>query len=324
SQRGLLCQFSESLNADLFSPAASPYLPKWKELLCPSGHCGALKVFMQHHQHKRKCTGLAVSQTGSSPSLASPPGQLQGCFGDDSGDIAAGMGSTPPSGKGRGVGGFQELGCMPWKVTKQKREALGGPGSETEDRPFSGTPPTSSQSPVIYHEKQHRELCALHALNNVFQDGAAFSRDTLQDIYQRLSPSTLVTPHKKNMLGNGNYDVNVIMAALQTRGFEAVWWDKRRDVSSIALQNVTGFILNVPSNLRWGPLRLPLKRQHWIGVREVGGVYYNLDSKLRCPHAIGDSDELRKFLRHQLRGKNCELLLVVPEEVEVHQTWRSE
>ncbi|XP_051530790.1 josephin-1-like isoform X2 [Myxocyprinus asiaticus] len=200
------------------------------------------------------------------------------------------MGSTPCSGKGRGVVGFQELGCMPWKVRKQKGEA--GRGSELEERPNAGTPPTSSQPPVIYHEKQHRELCALHALNNVFQDGAAFSRDALQDIYQRLSPSTLVTPHKKNMLGNGNYDVNVIMAALQTRGFEAVWWDKRRDVGSIALPNVTGFILNVPSNLRWGPLRLPLKRQHWIGVREVGGVYYNLDSKLRSPHAIGTADEL--------------------------------
>lgn len=47
-------------------------------------------------------------------------------------------------------------------------------------------------------------------------------------IFFRLSPSTMVTPHKKSMLGNGNYDVNVIMAALQTRGFEAVWWDKRR------------------------------------------------------------------------------------------------
>ena len=66
-----------------------------------------------------------------------------------------------------------------------------------------------------------------------------------------------------------------------------------RDVASIALTNVTGFILNVPSNLRWGPLRLPLKRQHWIGVREVGGVYYNLDSKLRSPHTIGNPDELR-------------------------------
>lgn len=38
----------------------------------------------------------------------------------------------------------------------------------------------------------------------------------------------MVTPHKKSMLGNGNYDVNVIMAALQTKGYEAVWWDKRR------------------------------------------------------------------------------------------------
>lgn len=214
---------------------------------------------------------------------------------------------------------------MPWKVSKQKGEAAGGGCAPESSEALNARvvrPP--QQPPAIYHEKQHRELCALHALNNVFQDGAAFSRETLQDIYQRLSPSTLVTPHKKSMLGNGNYDVNVIMAALQTRGYEAVWWDKRRDVSSIALLNVTGFILNVPSNLRWGPLRLPLKRQHWIGVKEVDGVYYNLDSKLRNPHPIGTADELRKFLRHQLRGKNCELLLVVPEEVEVHQTWRTD
>lgn len=236
------------------------------------------------------------------------------------------MGSVPYSGKGRGVGGLQELGCMPWKVSKQKgneQRTDSTPEREEGKGVDSGEPISSSPLPVIYHEKQRRELCALHALNNVFQDGAAFTRETLQEIYQRLSPSTLVTPHKKSMLGNGNYDVNVIMAALQTRGFEAVWWDKRRDVGSIALPNVTGFILNVPSNLRWGPLRLPLKRQHWIGVREVGGVYYNLDSKLRIPHTIGTADDLRKFLRQQLRGKNCELLLVVPEEVEVHQTWRS-
>ncbi|XP_038848209.1 josephin-1-like [Salvelinus namaycush] len=242
------------------------------------------------------------------------------------------MGSAPCSGKGRARGGLQDLGCMPWKLSKQKGvgvvarggmgRGVGGGRSGLGEHALST--PLATPPPPIYHEKQRRELCALHALNNVFQDGAAFSRDTLQDIYQRLSPGTLVTPHKKSMLGNGNYDVNVIMAALQTRGYEAVWWDKRRDVGSIALSNVTGFILNVPSNLRWGPLRLPLKRQHWIGVREVGGVYYNLDSKLRSPHTIGNPDELRKFLRYQLRGKNGELLLVVSEEVEVHQTWRSD
>ncbi|KAL0983992.1 hypothetical protein UPYG_G00135610 [Umbra pygmaea] len=244
------------------------------------------------------------------------------------------MGSAPCSGRGRGGGGLQDLGCMPWKLSKQKGVLVGGEvgggtggGGGDEKSDLEGHDLSNPQAPPptpIYHEKQRRELCALHALNNVFQDGAAFSKDTLQDIYQRLSPGTLVTPHKKSMLGNGNYDVNVIMAALQTRGFEAVWWDKRRDVSSIALSNVTGFILNVPSNLRWGLLRLPLKRQHWIGVRDVGRVYYNLDSKLRSPHPIGNADELRKFLRHQLRGKNCELLLVVTEDVEVHQTWRSD
>ncbi|CAL1604877.1 unnamed protein product [Knipowitschia caucasica] len=259
------------------------------------------------------------------------------------------MGSAPyPAGewKGKARGGLQELGCMPWKVSKQKGPGAGGEGMGAEERrsgdprdchrqdmssSCSSPPPAAaaaaaavpSQSPpVIYHEKQRRELCALHALNNVFQDGAAFSREALQDIYQRLSPSTLLTPHKKSMLGNGNYDVNVIMAALQTRGFEAVWWDKRRDVGSIELSNVTGFILNVPSNLRWGPFRLPLKRQHWIGVREVSGTYYNLDSKLRTPQSIGRPEELRKFFRQQLRGKNCELLLVVSDEVEARHTWR--
>lgn len=85
--------------------------------------------------------------------------------------------------------------------------------------------------------------------------------------------------HKKGTINHHHSEVPVICSS--------------RDVGSIELSNVTGFILNVPSNMRWGPFRLPLKRQHWIGVREVGGIYYNLDSKLRSPQPIGSSDELR-------------------------------
>lgn len=66
-----------------------------------------------------------------------------------------------------------------------------------------------------------------------------------------------------------------------------------RDVNAIALSNVMGFIMNLPSSLCWGPLKLPLKRQHWICVREVGGTYYNLDSKLKVPEWIGGESELR-------------------------------
>ncbi|KAG9483777.1 hypothetical protein GDO78_009609 [Eleutherodactylus coqui] len=126
------------------------------------------------------------------------------------------------------------MSCVPWKGDKAKSES-------------------ESQEPLpahIYHEKQRRELCALHALNNVFQDAGAFTREALQEIFQR-------------------------------------------DVGLISLTNVTGFIMNLPSSLSWGPLKLPLKRQHWICVREVSGTYFNLDSKLKRPVRIGNDDDLR-------------------------------
>lgn len=62
------------------------------------------------------------------------------------------------------------MSCVPWKGDKTKSES----------------PEPSQQPPQhIYHEKQRRELCALHALNNVFQDSNAFTRETLQEIFQR-------------------------------------------------------------------------------------------------------------------------------------------
>ncbi|NWY26313.1 JOS1 protein, partial [Pheucticus melanocephalus] len=167
------------------------------------------------------------------------------------------------------------MSCVPWKGDKTKSES----------------PEPSQQLPQhIYHEKQRRELCYIAGYGIEVQQTSARA---VSSSVCRLSPNTMVTPHKKSMLGNGNYDVNVIMAALQTKGYEAVWWDKRRDVNAIALSNVMGFIMNLPSSLCWGPLKLPLKRQHWICVREVGGTYYNLDSKLKVPEWIGGESELR-------------------------------
>ena len=37
----------------------------------------------------------------------------------------------------------------------------------------------------IYHERQYFELCALHALNNVFQDPNAFNKEQLDEICSR-------------------------------------------------------------------------------------------------------------------------------------------
>ncbi|TRZ07490.1 hypothetical protein HGM15179_019618, partial [Zosterops borbonicus] len=89
----------------------------------------------------------------------------------------------------------------------------------------------------------------------------------------------------------------------------------------LSLPHVLGFLLNVPSRVTLGGLALPLSRPHWIGVRELGGTFYNLDSKLSAPVAIGAEPELRQFLREALSRGPSELFLVVPREVEEAGTW---
>lgn len=59
------------------------------------------------------------------------------------------------------------------------------------------------------------------------------------------------------------------------------------------LSQILGFIINVPSNVSLGFMSLPLRRKHWIAVRQVNGTYYNLDSKLKAPACIGGEGELR-------------------------------
>lgn len=78
----------------------------------------------------------------------------------------------------------------------------------------------------IYHERQTRMLCAVHALNNVFQDPTAYSKADFDTICYNLSPDSYINPHK-NPLGLGNYDVNVLMTAVLMKGYETVWFDKR-------------------------------------------------------------------------------------------------
>lgn len=53
------------------------------------------------------------------------------------------------------------------------------------------------------------------------------------------------------------------------------------------LANICGFILNVPSDYKLGFVMLPLRRRHWITIRQIQGNFYNLDSKLDTPQLIG-------------------------------------
>lgn len=56
----------------------------------------------------------------------------------------------------------------------------------------------------------------------------------------------------------------------------------------LKLNKIFGFVMNIPSECRLGFLWLPLKRRHWISIKNINGIYYNLDSKLPKPSQIGN------------------------------------
>ena len=178
----------------------------------------------------------------------------------------------------------------------------------------------SSAVRPIYHERQSLELCLLHALNNLFQK-MVFTKSDLNSACNSLAPdSPWLNPHR-SWIGLGNYDVNVLSAALSTQDVVAKWWDRRIGIDALQLAAVVGFILNVPSQPKLGPFTIPIpKRGHWITVREIDGTWYNLDSKLKVPQLLGDEEGLRAFLT-VISDAGHQIFVIVPNDVEISQAW---
>lgn len=164
-------------------------------------------------------------------------------------------------------------------------------------------------SKALYHERQHLSLCALHSLNNLFQEHL-FTKVMLDELCERLTPKRWFNPHR-SIIGIGNYDVNVIMSALETHGFSMVWFDKRKSILEIDLSTAFGFIINCRSSLNIGPFSLPSPQNHWFCAKQIDKAYYNLDSKLSSPELIGSSEEFLQFLGDWTRKPEVSLFLVL-------------
>ncbi|XP_034689158.1 josephin-like protein [Vitis riparia] len=157
----------------------------------------------------------------------------------------------------------------------------------------------------IYHERQRLQYCLLHALNNLFQEKDIFTRAKLNAIAEKLSLddpnketwtplSVLFKPHH-NMI-TGNYDINVLTAALEGKGKSVIWHDRRNGASSIDLDGAEDTLMGIMLNIsvrRFGGI---WNGRHWFTLRKMGGVWYNLDSDLKSPQSFKDVEEVKKFL----------------------------
>jgi hypothetical protein len=79
----------------------------------------------------------------------------------------------------------------------------------------------------IYREKQgiFDNNCGLHALNNLV-GARVFEKKRLDDICKMLSPK-FINPHKH--IFGGDYDVNILMIALQEHKMECSFVDNRKE-----------------------------------------------------------------------------------------------
>lgn len=129
----------------------------------------------------------------------------------------------------------------------------------------------------IYHERQKALLCGQHALNNLAQV-PLFSVAQLSDIAQQLDrleasvmgPSEAMQP-SANVDEAGNFSIQVLKAALQ-------------DTLQVSLPHLSVVRNNKDVTDFQG--FLCHKSDHWFGIRQFGGRFWNLNSMLERPTTV--------------------------------------
>lgn len=154
------------------------------------------------------------------------------------------------------------------------------------------------------------------------QQKDAFTRTTLNAISERLSLDEssnetwtplpfLFKPHHNAL--TGNYDINVLIAALEEKGKSVVWHDRRNGASSIDLDAPEDVLMGIVINVLVTRFAGIWKGRHWITLRKIDGVWYNLDSDLAAPKAFCDTEKVREFLDFTI-AHGGEVLLVMNEK----------
>ncbi|XP_037425452.1 josephin-like protein [Triticum dicoccoides] len=195
-----------------------------------------------------------------------------------------------------------------------------GARSEAKPDEEGPAPAGSSSGSKVYHERQRMQFCLLHALNNLMQEKESFTRAELDGIAENLvltdpnkerwTPLSLIWKPHHNAL-TGNYDVNVLIAAVESRKKKVVWHDHRKGASSIDLdaEALVGLMVNVPVRR----LRGLWTGRHWVAIRSIDGIWFNLDSDLPSAKQFQCKEKLIAFLDSVL-SQGGELMIVLQDE----------
>lgn len=136
-------------------------------------------------------------------------------------------------------------------------------------------------SGLVYHEQQIGNLCGVHCLNNLLQ-APCYTSAHLQNIAERLDNMEEAADFP-NMQHGGNFNVQVLIAALQERAIELQWIGNPDMLhyldSPESAAGAAGYVINSGG--------------HWWALREVHGVWWDLNSNNHAPTRLGIEELFR-------------------------------
>jgi len=183
----------------------------------------------------------------------------------------------------------------------------------TESTAASETSPTSiASSPVLYHERQVGRLCGMHCVNNILQRRAYepfdFQRWEAQIEDQEAALTWWSFPHLFRCfcatVGGADFSVGSVELALADAGLELQWFDRRRKLCELKLDDpcLVGIIVNLQDKKK--SCFEDDSDRHWLSVlRTDGKDFYNLDSRLSRPSLLGEAEATISWLQGALANE---------------------
>jgi josephin len=138
-------------------------------------------------------------------------------------------------------------------------------------------------------------------LNNLFQVPKLFTHEYLDGIAHEFDKRSINNDYAT--LWIGDYDLRILIEAITRRGHP--------------VRQINYFTGEPLQNLPWDTyfgLLLNLNGAHWFTIKNINGLYYNLDSTFPKPSQIGLKDALVSYLIHLIQQfKNVYIFTVLQE-----------
>lgn len=108
-------------------------------------------------------------------------------------------------------------------------------------------------------------------MNHLLGD-EVYDKNQFNEICYELSDD-IINPHKH--IFGGDYDVNVLMIALEKRGLNSKWYDNRQGKLKVPdkeeEQEVVGYLVNIFSEGAPGFIHklCGISKRHWLAIRRL-------------------------------------------------------